>query len=160
MEYLRALLFSILIPGTISVYIPHYVIHHKYISLGAASYLGILIIFLGIMTYLSTVIKFLTAGKGTPAIWFTKFLKPIIGEEPIHLVSSGLYKHSRNPMYIGVLLCILGQGLYFENQNLLLYTPITWLFFHLVVIYIEEPHLKNKFGESYINYLNTAPRWF
>ena len=99
-------------------------------------------------------------GKGTPAIWFSKFLKFLIGEEPIHLVSTGLYKYSRNPMYLGVLLIIYGQGIYFEILTILEYGIFMSIFFHLIVLFVEEPHLKKKFGESYIEYLKSAPRWF
>jgi len=99
-------------------------------------------------------------GKGTPTIWFAKKLKFLIGEEPIKMVSSGLYKMSRNPMYLGVLNIALGEAIFFESEAILFYTGILIIFFHLIVIVFEEPHLKKKYGQEYENYTKQVPRWF
>ncbi|MCZ6594572.1 MAG: isoprenylcysteine carboxylmethyltransferase family protein, partial [Bacteroidetes bacterium] len=79
--------------------------------------------------------------------------------EPIKLVSSGLYKRSRNPMYLGVLNIALGQALFFESTANLIYTGLLTVFFHLIVVLVEEPHLKKKYGQKYVDYTKQVPRW-
>ncbi len=64
----------------------------------------------GALIYLSCLIRFLLAG-GTPAIFFTRPLRFLIGEEPKALVADGLYRYTRNPMYVGVLLAVIGQAI-------------------------------------------------
>lgn len=75
------------------------------------------------------------------------------------LVTNGIYKYSRNPMYLGIFLGLLGSSFYFANF-LSFVVPI------LFVIYItqfqikpEERILKRKFGEKYDNYLSSTRRW-
>jgi protein-S-isoprenylcysteine O-methyltransferase Ste14 len=113
----------------------------------------------GIFIYLWTASSFLLRGKGTPAIWFTKAISFIIGKEPVKMVSSGLYKYSRNPMYLGVMTTVAGEGIYFQYSILLWYALSLFILFNLVVIFIEEPHLEEKFGEEYRNYKKRARRW-
>jgi protein-S-isoprenylcysteine O-methyltransferase Ste14 len=88
-------------------------------------------------------------GHGTPA--------PI--DAPKHLVVHGLYKYVRNPMYIGVLLVIVGAAVLFQSRRVLVYGAIVGLFFHLFVVLFEEPLLRKKFGESYLSYCRGVGRW-
>ncbi|MBM3415626.1 MAG: isoprenylcysteine carboxylmethyltransferase family protein [Bacteroidetes bacterium] len=75
------------------------------------------------------------------------------------MISTGLYKYSRNPMYVGVITTVAGQGLYFQYSNLLWYAFALYVIFTMVVIFIEEPHLEEKFGEEYRNYKKKTRRW-
>ncbi len=157
----RLLIFTILIPGFVTGYIPYILSGGtQYIDLGYLKYAGLLSVFTGILFYLRSAKSFLLNGKGTPAIWFTKKLKFLIGEEPFEMVSTGLYKYSRNPMYLGIILIIIGEAVYFESENILIYSILLAVFFHLVVVFLEEPHLKRKFGAEYNEYLGKTPRWF
>jgi protein-S-isoprenylcysteine O-methyltransferase Ste14 len=88
-------------------------------------------------------------GKGTPV--------PI--DPPKHLVIKGIYKRTRNPMYLSVLIIIFGYFLFFGHLALLMYLASLAGFFHLFVVLYEEPTLKKKFGKSYFRYLKEAPRW-
>jgi protein-S-isoprenylcysteine O-methyltransferase Ste14 len=92
---------------------------------------------------------FATFGRGTPF--------PL--DAPKQLVARGLYRFVRNPMYVGVLLAILGQALWFESAATLWYAMVAALFFHLFVVFYEEPTLRRKFGESYAQYAKAVPRW-
>ena len=75
------------------------------------------------------------------------------------LVVEGLYKFVRNPMYIGILLILLGHVLWFRSVLLILYAVSIFAVFHLFVIFYEEPHLKKRFGDSYNQYLHRVPKW-
>jgi protein-S-isoprenylcysteine O-methyltransferase Ste14 len=92
---------------------------------------------------------FLVKGKGTPA--------PI--EPPKELVVSGLYNFVRNPMYMGVILILIGHFVWFGYWGLLLYLLIVWIAFHLFVKFYEEPNLRSRFGMEYEEYLKRVPRW-
>ena len=75
------------------------------------------------------------------------------------MVSLGLYKYSRNPMYIGIITIVAGQGLFLKYSNLLWYALSLFIIFTLVVIFIEEPHLEEKFGDEYKSYKKQTRRW-
>ena len=112
----------------------------------------------GASIYSVCLLGFLTAG-GTPAIFFTRHLRFLIGEEPRRLVEGGLYRVSRNPMYIGVLLVVFGQAILFGSERLAEYGLAVAVIFHLVVVYVEEPHLRRERGASYQEYCRRVRRW-
>jgi protein-S-isoprenylcysteine O-methyltransferase Ste14 len=157
---LRAVVFTFLIPGTIAVLIPHSLSSQGTpADFGKWRFTGIPVTLAGIIVYVACVIRFLFEGGGTPAIWFTRPFRFLIGEEPSIIVCSGLYRFSRNPMYVGVLAMVAGQGEFFQSSAVLAYAAFLWLCFHIVVVLIEEPHLKEKHGKQYEEYLRTTPRW-
>ncbi len=159
--WVKGILFTVLVPGTVAGYIPYLLMRNKIpdMNIGFFSWFGLVIITAGVIIYLLTAISFLSRGKRTPAIWFTKAISFIIGEEPMKMVSSGLYKYSRNPMYIGVITIVTGQGLYFQYSNLLWYAVSLFIIFTCVIIFIEEPHLEEKFGDEYRAYKKRTRRW-
>jgi protein-S-isoprenylcysteine O-methyltransferase Ste14 len=93
--------------------------------------------------------NFLIEGRGTPA--------PI--DPPKELVAVGFYRYVRNPMYVGVLLILIGHFLWFKHVSLIVYAVVAFLIVHLFVTLYEEPTLKRKFGASYEEYLKKVPRW-
>lgn len=159
--WIRGLFFTILVPGTVAGYVPYLFMRSRLpdMNTGMFHWAGLFIICVGVFIYLWTATSFLLRGKGTPAIWFTKVISFIIGEEPVKMVSSGLYKYSRNPMYLGVMTTVAGQGIFFQYSILLWYALSLFIIFTLVVIFIEEPHLEKKFGEEYKNYKKRTRRW-
>ncbi len=161
MTFIRLLIFTILVPGIITGYVPYLLCNDKgSFDIGFLKYSGFVLVFAGVVFYLWSALSFFIQGKGTPAIWFTRILKFLIGEEPQKMVSSGLYKISRNPMYTGVIFIVTGESLLFESKNILLYSLFLILFFNVVVVFIEEPHLRKKFGKDYDEYLQKTSRWF
>jgi protein-S-isoprenylcysteine O-methyltransferase Ste14 len=110
----------------------------------------------GASLYLVCLASFLAA-NGTPAIFFTRPLRAVIGEEPTSLVRAGVYRFSRNPMYVGVLAAIFGQAIVFASRTMLIYGILTGIAFHLVVVLAEEPHLRSKQGAAYAEYCRKVP---
>ncbi len=159
--WIRAIFFTILVPGTVAGYVPYLLMRNRLpdMNMGIFHRAGLIVMGFGMLIYLLTLISFLLRGKGTPAIWFTKVIGFIIGEEPVKMVSSGLYKYSRNPMYLGVITTVAGQEIFFQYSILLWYALSLFIIFTLVVIFIEEPHLEEKFGEEYKNYKKRTRRW-
>jgi len=92
---------------------------------------------------------FIKIGGGTPA--------PI--EPPKELVIKGIYRFTRNPIYIGYFLILLGEFFIFGYLLLLFYFIAMLVFMQIYVVYIEEPKLKKRFGEAYKDYMKNVPRW-
>jgi len=105
---------------------------------------------LGAAIYFRCAWDFAFAGRGTPA--------PI--DPPKELVVKGLYRYTRNPMYIGVLTLLFGEAVFFASRQILIYAGVVFLIFHLFVMLYEEPALRRKFGDSYQRYCSAVPRWF
>jgi protein-S-isoprenylcysteine O-methyltransferase Ste14 len=75
------------------------------------------------------------------------------------LVVRGLYRVVRNPMYVGVLLILIGESMGFSSLAIFQYTLVVWLMFHVFVIFYEEPALRKKFGAAYEEYRRSVSRW-
>jgi protein-S-isoprenylcysteine O-methyltransferase Ste14 len=153
MNALKTLLFTVIMPGTVTVYIPYWLLSSPTkpapLPIGAWRYFGWLPMLLGAAIYFWCAWDFTFAGKGTPA--------PI--DPPKELVVRGLYRYVRNPMYVGVLTLLIGEALLFASRQLFIYAGVIFLLFNLFVIFYEEPALRQKFGESYRRYCETVPRW-
>jgi len=117
-----------------------------------------MVILIGAVLYGMCLLRFLLSG-GTPAIFFTRHLKFLIGEEPTKLVHEGVYRFSRNPMYLSVLLVVFGQAIFFRSSEIAFYGISLFVIFHLVVVSIEEPHLRRERGAAYEEYVQRVPRW-
>ncbi|HEX4066316.1 MAG TPA: isoprenylcysteine carboxylmethyltransferase family protein [Acidobacteriaceae bacterium] len=156
MLWLRGIVFSVLVPGLVAFFVPQWLPHGP--LAGGWSSLGWLILFAGGVLYARCLVDFLVAG-GTPAIYFTRPLRGVLGEEPQRLVHTGLYRYSRNPMYVGVFLVIAGQACLFRSRAIGLYLGAAMIFFHCVVIFLEEPHLARARGVAYDEYRRHVPRW-
>lgn len=118
-------------------------------QLGIFRYLGALSILIGSAVYSWCAWDFTFAGRGTPA--------PI--DPPKELVVRGLYRYVRNPMYVGILSILLGEAFFFASQRVFEYAVVAFIFFFLFVVFYEEPILREKFGESYLQYCEDVSRW-
>ena len=147
--FLKNLLFTLVVPGTVAVYVPVFVFSHDPAQFSLNSLAGGLLLSIGVAIYLWCLWDFATAGRATPA--------PI--DPPKHLVVRGLYRFSRNPMYVGVVAAIFGWAVMFSASSIALYGLIVAGFFHLFVILFEEPYLKQEFGSSYEEYCRKVGRW-
>jgi protein-S-isoprenylcysteine O-methyltransferase Ste14 len=149
LNIVKTLVFTVLVPGTVGVYIPYVLRGAGSHAVSGLGWLGLAPMAAGVAVYLWCAWDFATFGTGTPL--------PL--DAPKRLVARGLYRFVRNPMYVGVLLAILGQALWFGSVAILWHALAVALLFHLFVIYYEEPTLRRKFGESYAQYSKSVPRW-
>ncbi len=112
-------------------------------------YLGVLMIPAGLFFLADSIIRFVCEGQGTP--------------EPLHptetLVVTGLYRYVRNPMYVGVLLMIFGQAVFFANRHIAEYGACAWLVVELFILFYEEPTLRKRHGAQYEEYCRRVRRW-
>ena len=75
------------------------------------------------------------------------------------LVGSGIYKISRNPMYVGFFLMLFGWCLFLANYVALLFLPLFVLYINAFQIKPEESFLSQKFGSAYTDYCRRVRRW-
>ena len=149
--FVKNLLFTLLIPGTVGVYLPLRLAQWRGRSPtgGWLAVVGGAAFCIGGAIYAWCLWDFARFGRGTPA--------PI--DAPKRLVARGLYRYTRNPMYIAVLSGIGGWAALFHEPFLLLYGLLVGLLFHLFVVAYEEPHLRARFGAEYEAFCARVPRW-
>jgi protein-S-isoprenylcysteine O-methyltransferase Ste14 len=111
--------------------------------------IGAVVTAVGCGTLLQAYGQFVVEGLGTPA-------PPAPTQE---LVTRGLYRHVRNPMYLAVLAGILGQVLILDRPVLLIYAAAVATGFVAFVRLYEEPTLTRKYGRQYLDYRQQVPRW-
>lgn len=80
-------------------------------------------------------------------------------EKSSHLVTDGVFIVSRNPMYLGMVLCLLGIAILLGTTTPLFVVPIMAVLFDLAYIIPEEKMLKDTFGEKFERYRTRTRRW-
>jgi protein-S-isoprenylcysteine O-methyltransferase Ste14 len=80
-------------------------------------------------------------------------------ETPTALVAGGPYRFTRNPMYLGLLLCLVGAALALGTSTPLLILPLFVLIVNVVFIRPEEAILGRIFGEQFRAYTTRVRRW-
>ncbi|MBW1784282.1 MAG: isoprenylcysteine carboxylmethyltransferase family protein [Deltaproteobacteria bacterium] len=111
---------------------------------------GLWVLSAGLLILLLCVRDFCVSGKGTLAPW----------SPPKRLVTRGLYRCSRNPMYVGVLILVGGWFIFAASPLIGLYLMVLMVSFHLRVVFYEEPELSRLFGDAWASYASSVPRWF
>lgn len=147
--FARALLAFLALPGAVAYAAPA-----LWIALGPRAApprpAGLGLLALGTLCLLGCVRDFYVSGKGTLAPW----------SPPESLVAVGLYRCTRNPMYISVILVLLGWAVSFASAGLYVYAAAVAVVFHLRVVLGEEPWLARTHGARWRAYARRVPRWF
>jgi len=146
---LKNLLFVLIAPGTIAVYIPALLARNHAAASGVLLLLAVVLFTIGGCIYLWCLWDFATFGRGTPA--------PT--DPPRKLVVRGLYRYTRNPMYVGILTVLLGWIVLFRASGLWIYALVLGIAFHTLVVLYEERHLKRQFPGEYDRYRAQVGRW-
>jgi len=102
-------------------------------------YIGLVIYLVGIIFFIVAEINFITTPKGK-------------------VVNKGVYRISRNPMFLGGFLIFIGTGIACISWVLPLFAVIYIIIIN-VVINSEEQFCLRKFGKEYKEYMNITPRW-
>jgi protein-S-isoprenylcysteine O-methyltransferase Ste14 len=151
--WLRSIAFALLLPGSVLLWVPLGLSAGDPARLGLgggpARWLGLPLVVLGGGALLWCIAEFARRGRGT--------LAPV--DPPRFVVRSGLYRVTRNPMYVGVLVTLAGEALLFDSLPLAVWAAVVAVTVHLFVVLYEEPTLRRQFGEPYETYLATVPRW-
>ena len=112
--------------------------------------ISILILLIGILILINPIFKFIKSKTTIDPIKFKKVNK---------LITSGIYKYSRNPMYLGLLMIVISTSIFYLN----IFSIITPIFFYFWInrfqIKREEIFLTEKFGKEYLLYMTKTRRW-
>lgn len=112
-------------------------------SFGARHVLGGLLMLAGTMGALMIIFRFVEKGQGT--------ISPL--DPTRKLVTSGIYRYSRNPMYLAAIMVVLGEALFWWSPEVLIYGGVLFTAFFLFVVLHEEPRLRREFGGEYEAYI-------
>ena len=112
---------------------------------------GWIVVALGAAILIACVWEFAWRGLGTPAPF----------DPPRELVVTGLYRYVRNPMYVGLVVTVVGEAIVFPNltRALLIEAAAFWVIASLFVMTFEEPVLKSMFAGAYDEYRKRVRRW-
>ncbi len=147
---IRIVVFAI---GLLCYAIPLIIINSDFnlfpLEIGVLRFIGFGPIIVGIVTMMAVIWGWILSATGTPLPF----------DLPKELIVRGSYRFVRNPMYAGYLLILSGEIFPFKSSALLLYFLVLFASFHTFVVFVEEPMLKHKFGESYEQYCKSVRRW-
>jgi protein-S-isoprenylcysteine O-methyltransferase Ste14 len=150
----KSLLNAVLFFGVFMVALPwlaHYLLPFPLpVPKGPRTWIAAVLFVAGMAIWLACLDTFSRQGRGTPL--------PV--DAPRRLVTGGLFSFTRNPIMAGELLVIWSEALYFAGLGITLYAVAISLLAHLSIIYVEEPELRRRFGQSYQEYCRSVPRWF
>ncbi len=103
----------------------------------------------GFAILIAAVVSFYRRGQGTLAPW----------DPPTRLVVQDLYRFNRNPMYVGIMLMLLGWMGLTGSLWMLAYAAGLFLAFHLRIVLYEEKEMQRLFPQDWPAYRATVPRW-
>ena len=124
--------------------------HLEIIHLPYKYSISVLILLVGTLILISPVFKFIKSKTTVNPVKFKKVNK---------LVTSGIYKYSRNPMYLGMILIIISTSIYYLNYYSLVTPFIFYFWINRFQIKREEIFLTEKFGKEYLLYMSKTRRW-
>jgi protein-S-isoprenylcysteine O-methyltransferase Ste14 len=148
MLFVRAVLAFLLLPGIVAFLLPALVLDPPAWERPFGR-LGFVPLVPGLALLLWCAWAFYRRGRGTLAPW----------DPPRALVASGVYAVSRNPMYVAVVLVLLGWAVGYRSMALALYALAAAVVFHLRVVFFEEPFLARTHGDEWTRYRARVPRW-
>jgi protein-S-isoprenylcysteine O-methyltransferase Ste14 len=146
--FLRAAFAVIVLPGVMAFLLPLVVIEPVW-RREVTVFPALAIVGAGTALLLRCVREFYVAGKGTLAPW----------SPPKHLVVTGPFRWSRNPIYVAMLIVLIGWTVTYWSRALAVYTVVMFVAFHIRTILGEEPRLAREFGDEWRRYVRRVPRW-
>ncbi len=75
------------------------------------------------------------------------------------IISTGIYRITRNPMYVGMALLQIAIGVGLANWWIIIAVPVALVVVYLTAIRQEEAYLERKFGHAYTDYKESVRRW-
>jgi len=89
----------------------------------------------------------------------TRHATPVTFAPSTCIIEEGLYQHSRNPMYVGFVLLLIGCSILSGNILSFLSPLFFFVILHWMFIPYEEEKMENTFGENYLEYKKRVRRW-
>jgi protein-S-isoprenylcysteine O-methyltransferase Ste14 len=155
---LRHVLSILILPVTVTIVVPRWIVYTfaavdtRWPATATAwipRALGVLLVAAGLALVSWCITLFARVGKGTLAPW----------DPTSKLVAVGPYRYTRNPMITGVGSILTGEALATGSWRLGVWALIFVALNHIHFLLFEEPGLERRFGEPYLQYRRTVPRW-
>ena len=119
-------------------------------SLNQHNHFALFFLIVAIIIILISILKFIKVSTT---------ISPLKPNKTSILVDSGIYKYTRNPMYLGLLLILFSLFFYLKNFLSFLVLPLFVIYITKNQILPEEKVLENLFGDQYKKYKNKVRRW-
>jgi protein-S-isoprenylcysteine O-methyltransferase Ste14 len=119
------------------------------LTAGSWNFTGLLLVAIGLMSYAWCLVFHFRTYASSVRISFS----------PPHLVKSGPYRFSRNPMYVSGLFTWLGWTIFYGSPAVLIVLMLLWFVFSFRVIPHEEQMLEELFGEEFLEYKHSVRKW-
>lgn len=146
--WVRALAAFLALPGIVAFGVPLLVLRPA-AARWTMSIPSVVFTAAGITGLAACIHEFYRSGRGTLASW----------DPPRRLVTTGLYRFTRNPMYLSVVGLVIGWATGFGSRGIGVYAAGLAVLFHLRVVWHEEPFLARTHPETWGSYAATVPRW-
>ena len=91
--------------------------------------------------------------------WHDTTVNPMKPETTATIVTAGIYRVTRNPMYLGLAFVLLGWAIYLANLAALLLVPAFVAYMTRFQVKPEERALLEKFGSNFAEYMAVVRRW-
>tara|TARA_B100001079_G_scaffold263050_1_gene265820 strand:- start:540 stop:983 length:444 start_codon:yes stop_codon:yes gene_type:complete len=112
--------------------------------------ISLIILLIVVVILINTILKF---------IKFKTTIDPIKFKKVNKLITSGIYKYSRNPMYLCLLMVVISSSIFFLNVFSITTPFIFYYWINRFQIKREENFLTKKFGKEYLLYKTKTRRW-
>ena len=112
--------------------------------------ISIIILLIGVLILTNPIFKFIKSKTTIDPIKFKKVNK---------LITSGIYKYSRNPMYLGLLMIVISTSIFYLNIFSITTPFLFYFWINRFQIKREEIFLTEKFGREYKSYKTKTRRW-
>ena len=112
--------------------------------------ISIIILLMGMFILINPIFKFIKSKTTIDPIKFKKVNK---------LITSGIYKYSRNPMYLGLLMIVISTSMFYLNIFSITTPFLFYFWINRFQIKREEIFLTEKFGKEYMSYKTKTRRW-
>jgi protein-S-isoprenylcysteine O-methyltransferase Ste14 len=139
----------LLLPVLATVVVPALLEWNAEVEFSPLFALGVLLVAVGLLLFVTTVVLFARIGQGTLAPW----------DPTSRLVVRGPYRHVRNPMISGVLFVLFGEAAVLGSPALLIWATAFLAVNAVYMPLFEEPGLQRRFGKDYEAYAAHVPRW-
>lgn len=103
----------------------------------------------GLAAWIACLDTFSRKGRGTP----------LPADAPRKLVTTGLFRFTRNPIMAAEIAVIWAVALHLGSAGAVLYAAAISIGAHVAIVYVEEPELRRRFSPAYEEYCRTVPRW-
>jgi protein-S-isoprenylcysteine O-methyltransferase Ste14 len=144
--------FFVVAPGTVAGLVPWLITRWEITGSGplwrVLQVIGVVMIVVGLIPPVHAFVQFVNAG-GTPI--------PIAPTQ--RLVVTGFNRYVRNPMYLGLIVVMLGQALLFGSLPLAAWAAAFWIITASFVRWYEEPTLVDEYDGEYETYRRNVHAW-